>query len=164
MAWIRKKIKVRKEFDKLQRQAIAQDIIDTIVERTTVKNIDRKGNPFPGYSKAYTQSLDFKIAGKTKGNVNLRLSGDMLNSLKVLNTKKGEITIGFDRGDSENNGKAEGNIKGTYGQKTSTGKKRDFLGLPRNQIKEIQDSYVPTRENRERILERIAAINQLLNE
>lgn len=142
MAWIRKKIKIRSDYTKEQREVIGQEIVDFIVKRSK-QGRDKNNDRFPGYSKSYTNSKDFKIAGKSKGNVNLTLSDEMLNSLKVLSTRKGEITIGYDRNDNRNNAVAEGNIKGTYGQKTPIrGKKRDFLGIKKSDITgEIYPKY-----------------------
>lgn len=141
MAWQRVKIPIRKKFKPEERRLIAQDIIDYIVNRTQ-KGLDKNENPFPGYSKEYTKSLNFKIAGKSKGNVNLTLTEEMLNSIKLLSHKRGQLLIGFDKSDSDLNGKAEGNIRGTYGQKTPIpGKKRDFLGIKQDKKKSIQDRY-----------------------
>lgn len=120
-------IQIPPEYTEREKIAIAQDIIDFIVKRTEEgKNKDNRN--FPKYSAEYVKSLDFKNAGKSKGNVNLKLSGDMLAALKVLEVKRSKVIIGFDNGTPEN-GKADGNIRGTYGNASSTGKKRDFLGI-----------------------------------
>lgn len=140
MAWIRKKIKIRKSAGPAERELIAGEIIDFIVSRTkSGKKIDGESS-FPGYSDSYKNSKKFKSAGKSKNLVNLTLSNEMLQALTLLNHKKGEVTIGFKKGDDRNNGVAEGNIKGTYGQKTPIrGKKRDFLGIKASDKKKIQD-------------------------
>ncbi len=83
-------------------------------------------------------SLDFKNSGKSK-HVDLQLSGDMLAALSLLSHKSGEITIGFENGTLEND-KAEGNILGTYGQKSPIpGKKRDFLGIEPSKLRDFID-------------------------
>lgn len=111
-------------------------MIEHIYDRTN-RGLDKKGNPFPGYSKDYIKSLDFKNAGKSKGRVDLQLSGDMLAAMKLINHKNGKLTIGFERG-SEENAKAEGNILGTYGQQSPIkGKKRDFLGIEDKKLREL---------------------------
>lgn len=134
MAWIRTKIKIRSEYTKEQREAIGQEIVDFIINRSK-SGVDKNGDKFPGYSKGYANSRDFKFAGKSKGSVNLTLSDEMLNALKVLSTSRGEITIGYDRSDDRNNSVAEGNIKGTYGQSSPiAGKKRDFLGINKSDL------------------------------
>lgn len=127
-------IDINTKYNKEERQAIAQRIIDHIVKRTVEKNVDKNNRPFPKYSKEYTKSPEFRIAGKSK-KVNLTLSGDMLAEMRLLSERSGKITIGYEDG-TEENSKAEGNVKGTYGQsKPIPGKKRDFLGISNNDLK-----------------------------
>jgi len=98
------------------------------VERTD-QGKDKNGNSFAEYSPEYKNSIDFKNAGKSKNALpNLQLSGDMLAALKVLDSTKNYITVGFEKG-SDENGKADGNIRGTYGKPSPVGPKRDFLGI-----------------------------------
>jgi hypothetical protein len=119
-----------------QREALADLVIERIVDRTQ-SGLDKRGRAFPGYSKEYIKSLDFKNAGKSKGKVDLQLSGDMLAALELLNHTRGKLKIGFQRGTDEN-AKAEGNILGTYGRDTPIrGKKRDFLGVTKSELKAI---------------------------
>lgn len=104
--------------------------MERIVERTD-QGKDKAGNAWRGeaakYSEAYKKSLDFKNAGK--GPVNLQLSGDMLAAIKVLKSTSNWIEVGFEKG-SDENAKADGNIRGTYGSDTPNPKKaRDFLGM-----------------------------------
>jgi hypothetical protein len=136
-------IQIPKAYSKSERELIGLDIIDKIVSRTQ-SGIDKNGSRFLGYSKSYIDSLDFKVSGKSRGSVNLTLSGDMLASLKVLNDKKaGSITIGFDKG-SEENARADGNIRGTYGSsRASASKARDFLGIQSKDLKEILSNFQP---------------------
>lgn len=158
MAWQRIKIPIRKKFKPSERTVIGQEIVDYIVNRSK-EGRDKKEKSFPGYSKSYVNSKNFSIAGKSKSNVNLTLSSEMLNSLKLLSHSKGEVVIGFDKSDSKLNGKAEGNILGTYGRKTPIlGKKRDFLGITADKKKEIQDKYDSGKTDRATILERLARL------
>lgn len=143
-------VKVSSKYEETERLAIGLEIIDRILERTA-EGFDKKGKKFPGYSDKYIDSLDFSLAGKTK-TVNLNLSGEMLGAIEVLDVdKNGEITIGIPADDTFNNGKAEGNIKGTYGQdKPIRGKKRDFMGISRKDLKEITNKYkINNQENRD---------------
>lgn len=111
---------------KSDQEEIGDLIVERIVERTD-QGRDKDGRAFAKYSQAYKNSLDFKNAGK--GPVNLQLSGDMLASLKVLGSTKNWVEVGFEKG-SEENAKADGNIRGTYGSDTPDPKKaRDFLGI-----------------------------------
>lgn len=156
MAWIKTKIKIRKGYNKTQREIIAQEIIDHMIDRTQ-SGKNKNNDPFPSYSKSYKESKEFQIAGKSS-KVNLSLSEEMLNSIKLLSHSDGELTVGFDKNDSRNNGVAEGNIKGTYGNKSPLrGKKRDFLGITASDKKEIQDKY--PLKNKKKLFE---AVSQFL--
>lgn len=118
-----------------KRDELGDLIVERIVERTD-QGKDKTGKSFPKYSQGYIDSLDFKIAGKSS-NVDLQLSGDMLASLKVLKSTRNWIEVGFERGSVEN-AKADGNIRGTYGQKTPIpGKARDFLGISKEELKKL---------------------------
>lgn len=138
--WQKVNIAIPDEFGPLEREAIATEILDFIRERTQSKNLDKNNKPFANYSDSYAKSLDFKIAGKRRGDVNLTLSGDMLGALDLLDHKRGRVTIGFDK-DSAENAKADGNIRGTYGHSKSIGPKRDFLGISASDLRAIVDKY-----------------------
>lgn len=140
--WQKIDISIPKDYSPIERQAIALEVIKFIRKRTQNDNKDKDGKPFAGYSEAYKQSINFKIAGKSKGTVDLTLSGDMLGALDVLKTRKGEITIGFERGSPEN-AKADGNIRGTYGKPKPVGPRRDFLGLKKSELARILKGFEP---------------------
>lgn len=145
-------IEIPKDYGPKEREAIAHDVLEFIRTRTHDKQVDKNGKAFPGYSKDYIKSQDFKIAGKSKGSVNLTLSGDMLAALDLLNHKSGNIRIGFERG-SEENARADGNIRGTYGQDSPNRKKaRDFLGIKPNELERILERY-PTQEEAQKTLD-----------
>lgn len=141
MAQQKFKVKIPKGYSPQERVALGLEIIDHIIDRSKAGK-DKKDNPFPKYSEGYTKSFDFKLAGKNKNKVDLTLSGEMLNSLEILNHNSGEITIGIPRGDELNNAKAEGNIKGTYGsKKANPSKARDFMGISKDGLQGILDKY-----------------------
>jgi len=142
------------EYQPHEREAIALEVIDKIVKRAK-SGVDKNGRSFAGYSEAYKKSLNFKIAGKT-AKVDLTLSGDMLDSLEIIeNYGNGKVKIGYAPGNSEG-GKAEGNILGTYGNPSPIGPKRDFLGLPKNEIDAILSKYPPdTKKAETRALKRL---------
>jgi hypothetical protein len=148
-------VKIPEEYTKIERQAIGQDIIDYIIERTQ-KGFDKNGHPFKGYSKSYRESLDFKIAGKGK-TVDLTLTEEMLNELKIIKTKKGEIEIGYDGRKNSLNGKVEGNRLGTYGNKKSVTKGRDFLGIKKTPLDKILREFPLDEDRFERALRAAAA-------
>jgi hypothetical protein len=136
-------IDINPEYDQEQRQAIADEVIDFIVNRSK-QGLDKYNRSFPNYSKSYKDSLDFKIAGKSSS-VDLTLSGDMLDSIELLSNRKGSITIGFRPG-SEND-KAEGNIIGSYGQPSGNpAKSRDFLGIHPSDLSSILNKYPLSKE------------------
>jgi hypothetical protein len=131
--WIRKKINIPLELNKKDREKLSDEIINFIIERSQA-GYDKNNEKFAPYSKAYA---DFK--GVSRNNVDLTLSSEMLEGLKLLQNKKGQITIGYDR-NSELNGRAEGNIKGTYGNPTPITKPRDFLGIDDAMVEILAES------------------------
>lgn len=133
MAWIRTKIKVPTELNKNEREKLSDEIINFIIERSQA-GYDKEGKKFHPYTKDYAS---FK--GVSRASVDLTLSSEMLESIKLLQNKKGELTIGFERGASVN-GKAEGNIKGTYGQPKPVTKPRDFLGIDEAMVEILADT------------------------
>jgi hypothetical protein len=131
-------IQLPKALTASQREAVAGDVIEHIRKRSR-KGLDKNNRPFAKYSKEYTESLDFKVAGKSK-KVDLTLSGDMLGAIDLIEHGKGKIVIGFEDGTGEN-ARADGNIRGTYGQKSQTAPKRDFLGIGKSDLNKILAKY-----------------------
>lgn len=142
MAWQRVKIEIPDDLDPSQRTELGKAVVEFIRQRTEsgvgVKETGRgfRNVNFPPYSKAYLESLDFKVAGKSKTPVNLTLSGDMLIALDVLGHKRGELTIGFEKGTPEND-RAEGNILGSYGGSPNPRKARNFLGISDEDLNQV---------------------------
>lgn len=149
--WTNRKINISTQYTKAEREAIAFDIITYLQDRTKRgKGKDNKkwAPPADKYSKEYKESLDFKQKAD-KSKVNLTLSGDMLDSIDLLKSAKGEIRIGISEED-EDHGKAEGNIRGSYGKPTgSMAKSRDFLALSREELSKILRKY-PIRDKEKR--------------
>ena len=96
--------------------------------------VDKNLEKFANYKPSYAA---FKGVGV--GDVDLVFSGDMLSDLKLLSHRNGELTIGFENG-SKSNGKAEGNIKGTYGQPRPVQQPRDFLGITDIEVESLLDN------------------------
>ncbi len=114
------------------RAAYGKRIVDRIIERT-LDGIDRNGVRFTAYSKTYRDSDVFKIYQKNPGEVNLKLTGEMLASLKTGGN--GPI-LRVDLIGSENKAKAHGHVNGI--RTRGGGKvKRDFLGLPDEELESI---------------------------
>ena len=150
-------IKIDNRYNKQERQAIAQDIINTIIERTQ-SGKDKKGVSMGGYSPSYKKSLDFKIGGKSN-KVNLTLTSEMLESMQLIRDRAGSVTIGYDSKNKKLNGKVEGNRKGTYGNKTPVTKPRDYLGISQNLLQKEVLTHYPLTSAKKR-LERLKLIEK----
>ncbi len=155
------KIKIPKGYSEQERKAIAQDTIDYIVERTQEENLDKNNEPFAEYSESYINSRKFRIAGKNKRDVNLTLTGEMINSLKLVDHSDGEIIIGFPKASKKLKGKIEGNILGTYGNPEPVTEPRNFLGVENDDLakdpkaKHILDYYPQDEESKNDLIERV---------
>jgi len=108
-------------------EAIAAQAI-RVIERRTAAGTDKDGNAFKGYSQDYINSDEFAAAGKSAGNVNLRLMGEMMTSLDVLKASSGRAIIGFE--DDEQRAKAHGHCTGADGRLPI----RNFMGLSREEL------------------------------
>lgn len=135
---IRAKIQIPMGYTYERKQQMAADIVDFIRFRT-LSGYDKNNNPFPKYTKDYAETK-----GVGRGDVDLKLTGEMLDAIKIMYIGKDYIEIGID-GRSKNAAKAEGNILGTYGQALPIpGKQRDFLGITEKDVKKILDQYQQT--------------------
>jgi phage gpG-like protein len=165
--WIQRMVKIPKAYNEAERKAIAQDLIDYIAQRTQ-DGKGKGGQEWSGsaskYSKSYRDSLAFQVAGKGD-TVDLTLTGDMLSSLELIADDDGALVVGIPEGSSEA-GKAEGNIRGSYGQSTGNrSKARDFLALTKEEIKAILENYPLDDDNlREQSVAIREAANQLSGE
>lgn len=106
---------------------IGQAIIDFMDDRS----LDGKG--FNGqklkapYSDSYADSLNFKASGKSKNDVNMRLSGDMMGSIDLLKVDGSKLVIGIDDPDQA--------IKAFNHQTGDTVPKRPFFGVSSEELK-----------------------------
>lgn len=133
MAWMKTKVAISPSLKPKDRVAISEAVIEYIKNRT-MDGLDKNLEKFPNYTKNYAS---FK--GVSVSDVDLVFSGDMLSDLKLLSHKSGELTIGFENG-SKSNGKAEGNIKGTYGQPKPVQAPRDFLGISSEEVESLMNN------------------------
>jgi hypothetical protein len=133
MAWMRTKVNIATGIKPKDRVALSEAIINYIQNRT-LDGLDKNLEPFIKYTAGYA-----KFKGVGVNDVDLTFSGDMLLDMKLLSHKNGELTIGFEKG-SQSNGKAEGNIKGTYGQSSPVNKGRDFLGISDEEVAALIDN------------------------
>jgi len=137
--WQKTTIPISKKYSPTERKAIAQEVIEFIRDRTS-KGKDKNNQSFKGYSKGYKSSLDFKLGGKSS-KVNLRLTNEMMSELDLISHKNGSLLIGYDKADSDLNGKVEGNRLGTYGNKRPVTRGRDFLGIAKKDLDKILKKY-----------------------
>lgn len=98
-----------------QKIEIGHKIIERIKERTD-RGVDKRGKNFKKYSDLWAKK-------KGSSDVDMRLSGDMLDSIEIIKINGNEITIGWEDGLEVLKG--ENHINGV------TVPKRDFLGLPK---------------------------------
>lgn len=122
------------------RDMFGKQVIDEIIKRTE-SGVDRYGVPFPAYSDAYKNSDVFKIYHKTS-HVNLELTGEMMSSLKPVNLSD---ALSIEVIGENNQAKADGHINGLGPKKV----KRDFLGLPDEEINKIMKNTVEKFKNEE---------------
>jgi hypothetical protein len=127
-------IKIPSGYNKSNREAIAQDIVQWIQDRTEM-GVNDSGRNFKAYSKDYA-----KEKGVKPSDVNLRESGDMMNNLQVLRVGYESIDIGYQSGDPIND-KVEGNRIGSYGGAENPSKARDFLGITQKDLNSILKNY-----------------------
>lgn len=157
-------IKIPKQYNAMERRAIARDVIEYIRGRTQ-QGRGEGGKSWPGkagsYSESYKKSLDFKLK-KNKGVVNLTLSSDMLTAVEMLKNNKGEISVGVPFSAPEW-GRAKGNILGTYGKNSPIpGKQRPFLKLSPKEIQKIISKYPLDDKKRSENLEDLKKQDQIL--
>ena len=133
---VQQTFRVSNKLNSSQREVAAGLIIQEIFDRTQ-RGVDKNGKPFKSYTEQYVNSLDFKNTGKSRGDVNLTLTGDMLGGLQLISHSPGLITIGYPETSSFTANKAEGNITGSYGKTPNRDNARDFLGLPKTVLERI---------------------------
>lgn len=127
------------------KEYIGQLMLDKIRERTA-NGIGINGRPLKApYSKTYSESMEFKAFGKSKGKVNMTLSGDMLGLMDIVDMDDNKITIGWD--DDTEIAKAYNHNAG------DTVPKRPFFGLNDKELKEIARELKPTIKSAVKTLE-----------
>ena len=124
--WQRTRVAIPDDLSPSQREQVAFEILEHIIERTQQgtgfrQTTGREFN-FPAYTSEYAKR-------KGQSNVDLVASFDMLEEMDLLSHRKGSLLIGFENGSTEN-AKADGNSRGTYGRsRPIPGKAMPFLGL-----------------------------------
>lgn len=107
---------------------IGQKIIDYMEERVDEGLGYNRKKLEPEYSDEYADSLPFKAAGKSKTDVNMKLTGDMMASIDIIEVNGSMITIGIDDPDQA--------PKAFNHQTGDTVPKRPFFGVTHKELKE----------------------------
>lgn len=119
-----------------EKEKIGRLIIARIIERTLAGR-DVNNQPFASYDPKYKASLVFELAGKTD-NVNLKLTNNMLNSLRLIDVKTPKyIVIGID------------NRTQPYAYNHNIGDtlpKREFIGINKADLQQILDANPPQKQ------------------
>ena len=140
-------------------RAIGEAIIELITNRT-LDGISMKftsdGRGIPGelkrpYSDSYSNSKEFKEAGKNRNEVNLQLTGEMLASMKVKNATSKSVTIGIT--DSLNKKKTHGHTNGI--DRTNV-PPRPYFGISKKELRSLVQVKGPSTE--EEIAEQIQSL------
>lgn len=112
--------------------AIGESLAEIIRERASSgKGVDG-GNVVKlksPYSKTYAESLEFLAAGKSKGDVNMTLTGDMLASIQVQDRGGNKIALYIDG--------EENTLKAFNHQTGDTVPKRPFFGLVEKDLRTV---------------------------
>jgi hypothetical protein len=133
--WTREKIKLPVTINAKDRKKIGMVIIEHIINRTAA-GLDKKNREFPNYSQLYADKKGVGVS-----DVDLILTGEMLDSLEIVSSKDGEIVIGYGDPSDELAGKVEGNRRGSYGGDPDRKKARDFLGIDPDELDLLVSSY-----------------------
>ncbi len=135
------------------RDQIGAAILERIETRTVDDNQDVNGKSFDKYSTEYKESEEFSLFGKSASDINLQLTGRMMESVDSKNDGN-SVTTFIEEGQT---GKAYGHISGFKGHPTiKNGPKRDFFGVTSKDIAEIKSEFrddlerVKTRKGTER--------------
>lgn len=120
------------------------------IQLRTLEGIDIDGKRFAPYSKRYKDSKEFALAGKSSS-VDLRFTHEMMNSLEVLESASGSLTIGFSN--------PEASKKAEWAEASDNGPSRRFMGVSESELSDILRQHAApsasTRGLAEEILRRI---------
>lgn len=129
-------IDIKKEFgvdlsdEPRLRQEIGQAIVDRIRDRSA-EGIDLFGDNFDKYDERYVESDDFKDYDKSEDEVNMELTGAMLESVDFEDSAS-TITVSVG---------GEETPKGYNHQVGDKLKRRSWFGVNSNDIKDIKSSF-----------------------
>ena len=127
------------------REVFFQAAFDRMLERLD-NGLDVNGKALPKYSKAYKGSLEYAAFGKD-GTVNMQLTTEMVNSLKIKSDDINKFKIGFDG--EFNNTKAFAHMTGYKNHPILDGKvkPRNFFGWTDKELKSIANEIKPQNDS-----------------
>lgn len=141
---------------------IGQKIIDYMEERVDDGLGYGRTKLKSPYSDAYANSLNFKAAGKSKTDVNMKLSGDMMASIDIIEVNGSKVTIGIDDPDQ---------VPKAFNHQTGdTVPRRPFFGVTNEELKqyvlsefkdEIKAKRTTSAEEQSRLISAIRGIRTL---
>jgi hypothetical protein len=124
-------------------RALREAIGEAMLEKIRARTADGDGMNFSGrggsattlakYSKDYVSSDTFSAHGKSAGEVNMNLTGTMMDTMDVVKQTGNEITLGWS--DKEENNKAFNHSTG------DTVTKRPFFGLSKAELKSLRSEF-----------------------
>ena len=109
----------------------AGELVCDFIRERSASGLSWEGRQFQGYSEAYMKSFEFQIAGKSS-NVDLRLTGDMLADVQVVDIINSMIVIGY----PDSYGELPKVINHLIGD---TVPERNFLGITKGKLTEIEE-------------------------
>jgi hypothetical protein len=133
--YTREKILLPRTIKPKDRVRIAEVIIDLIITRSAA-GYDKNNELFPEYSEKYAE-----LKGVGVKDVDLILSGEMLESLELVKQGAGYVTIGYKKPSKDLAGKIEGNRLGSYGGEPNEDRARDFLGISSDELDVLIGAY-----------------------
>ncbi|HEY9705675.1 MAG TPA: hypothetical protein V6C58_24765 [Allocoleopsis sp.] len=136
------------------RETFFQLAFDRLMERLSQgRGLDNK--VLPKYSKAYKNSLAYAAFDKD-GTVNMQLTGDMVNAIKIIDKTKSSIKVGIN---DENAPKAYNHQVG------DTLPKREWFGWTDKELKSIANEIRPEINNDRLLSDEVVlrALDRLLN-
>ena len=116
--WQRIRLDIPDSLNKAERVDLASEIIDFIIDRTQ-DGLSVRNKKFRRYTKEYAETK-----GVSPTDVDLTLTGDMLDDMRLLSEKKGSLLIGFSAGTFSND-------KAAWNRETG----RPFLGITKKDLK-----------------------------
>lgn len=129
--WQRFRVAIPTSLKPASRIALSRAIVDEIKERS-LKNLSVNGkNKFSKLNDNYA-----KKKGVPKGSrANMVLNDEMIDAMELISHRKGTLLMGYVN-ESDENAKADGNQRGTYGTSSPIpGKARDFMGINKAGLK-----------------------------